>query len=292
MSYKRKRTGRDPQQLTLFSYQIKKSKVENDCHTSGSSDCDSKESSDEGDLSDSDGDSTGVVNKTKVAVSGDDSTVYQDNHITLDKPSGSMTIIINNRSSTPATSSMHAGQNPGQSSSSSTPSQSSVTAVPSDISVGAHQAPVQPCIRYPSTLTGTKRRSFNYDWFEKYCWLEYSKERDAAFCYACRIFSVSAIGKKSDVFTCSGFRDWKHATGQNGSLAKHDSSYTHKQAMLSWAEFVKNANKNTSIGDRLDSTRRQQIQENRCYLKTIAEIILLCARQDLVLRGHRESRES
>ena len=49
---------------------------------------------------------------------------------------------------------------------------------------------------------------------------------------------------------------------------------------------------NTLIGDRLDSTRRQQIQENRWYLKTIAEIILLCSRQDLALRGHRESVES
>ena len=101
------------------------------------------------------------------------------------------------------------------------------------VSVGAHQGPVQPCIRYPSTLSGTKRRAFSYDWFKKYRWLEYSKEKDVAYCYACRIFSVSAIGKKSDAFTHTEFRDWKHATGQNGSLSKHDSSYTHKQAMLS-----------------------------------------------------------
>ena len=113
---------------------------------------------------------------------------------------------------------------------------------------------------------------------------------DSAYCYTCRIFAISA--KKSDAFTHTGFRDWKHATGQNGSLAKRDSSYTHRQAMLSWAEYVKNADRNTLIGDRLDSTRRQQIQENRYYLKSIAEIILLCARQDLALRGHRESMES
>ena len=62
--------------------------------------------------------------------------------------------------------------------------------------------------------------------------------------------------------------------------------------MLSWAEYVKNADRNTLIGDRLDSTRRQQIQENRHYLKSIAEVILLCARHDLALRGHRESMES
>ena len=52
---------------------------------------------------------------------------------------------------------------------------------------------------------------------------------------------------------------FQHVTGK---LAKHDSSYTHKQAMLSWAEYVKNADRNTLIGDQLDSTRKQQIQEN------------------------------
>ena len=83
-------------------------------------------------------------------------------------------------------------------------------------------------------------------------------------------------------------RDWKHATGQNGSLVKHDSSHARKQAMLFWAEYLKNASRNTLIGDRLE---RQQVQENRCYLRTIAEMILLCARQDYALRGHRESRQ-
>ena len=155
-----------------------------------------------------------VAVKSKATVSRDE-TVYQDNHITFDKPSGSTTIIINNRSTTSATSS-------GQSSSSSTSGDNTVTTVPSDISVGAHQQPVQPRIKYPSSSAGTKRRAFNFDWFSKYRWLEYSQESDSAYCYACRIFAISA--KKSDVFTHTGFRDWKHATGQNGSLAKHDTT--------------------------------------------------------------------
>ena len=44
--------------------------------------------------------------------------------------------------------------------------------------------------------------------------------------------------------------------------------------------------------DRLDSTRRLEIEKNRHYLKTIAEILLLCGRQDLALRGHHESQSS
>ena len=286
MSNRGKRKGPDPQQLTLLAYQVKKSRVE----SSSDSESDSYDSPDKSDEDDSDSHHTAAgLSKTIPTVSEDKTAMYQDNHITVDKPSGSMTIIINNRPSESASTSTSQSSSTSTSST-STSSTSSVITVPTDISVGAHQPPVQPRIRYPSSSAGTKRRAFNSDWFSKYCWLEYSKERDSAYCYVCRIFAVSA--KKSDAFTHTGFRDWKHATGQNGSLAKHDGSYTHKQAMLSWAEYVKNTEKNTSIGDRLDSTRRQQIQENRTYLKTIAEIILLCARQDLALRGHRESIES
>ena len=103
MSNRGKGRGPDPQQLTLFAYQARKSRVE-----SGSdfSDCDPLDKSllgEDDHMSDSDDDTT---SKTKATVSGDENTVYQDNHITLDKPSGSMTIIINNGSSTPAASSI------------------------------------------------------------------------------------------------------------------------------------------------------------------------------------------
>ena len=78
------------------------SRVESGSESSDSSVCDPL--SDEDDSDNHNGDDTTVaVNKNKATVSGDE-TVHQDNHITLDKPSGSMTIIINNRSSTPSNS--------------------------------------------------------------------------------------------------------------------------------------------------------------------------------------------
>ena len=40
------------------------------------------------------------------------------------------------------------------------------------------------------------------------------------------------------------------------------------------------------------SQRRTIIQENQKYLRTMLKIALLCARQDLALRGHDESENS
>ena len=50
---------------------------------------------------------------------------------------------------------------------------------------------------------GSKKRSFNPDWFKNYDWLEYSVERDAAFCFPCRHFSTGS-GRAEDTFTREG----------------------------------------------------------------------------------------
>ena len=85
----------------------------------------------------------------------------------------------------------------------------------------------------------------------------------------------------------SWFQDWKHATGKCGILVRHNTCFTHKQAMLSWNDFTKNAKVGMSVANRLDSARKQQIQHKtfRHYLSTIAEVILLCGCQDVALEG-------
>ncbi len=210
-------------------------------------------------------------------------TEHQQNYVTVQKPSGSTTIIINNEM-----------ENTGHGSKISTEPTCSrqPSCVVSDVAQGIHQSPVQPLKKFPTTLFGSKSRSFNALWYHKYQWLEYSVEKDAAFCYACRLFSTGATGRAEEVFTRTGYRDWKHASGKQGLFEKHSNCHAHKQAMVSWGEYKKNAQKGTTIADRLDSTRSLQIQQNRHYIRTVAEVILLCARQDIGLRGHRESQLS
>ena len=44
-----------------------------------------------------------------------------------------------------------------------------------DIAAGPHQPPVQPIVNFPSRTFGSKKRSFNCEWYKLYPWLEYSK---------------------------------------------------------------------------------------------------------------------
>ena len=50
--------------------------------------------------------------------------------------------------------------------------------------------------------------------------------------------------------------------------------------------------KSGSVADQLGNARAEQVANNRHYIKTIAEVIILCARQDILLRGHREAFDS
>ena len=90
----------------------------------------------------------------------------------------------------------------------------------------------------------------------------------------------------------TGYRDWKHCTGKTGRIVKHSNSTKHKQAMASWSDFKGNQEKQTSVACALDKQRKEEVIHNRYYLKTIIELIMFCASQEIGFRGHRESEAS
>jgi hypothetical protein len=65
--------------------------------------------------------------------------------------------------------------------------------------------------KFPKTKFGADWRSFLDSWYKKYDWLEYSVEKDAAFCFHCFLFKPSSISSHygHDAFTKKGFQNWK-----------------------------------------------------------------------------------
>ena len=102
-------------------------------------------------------------------------------------------------------------------------------------------------------------------------------------------FSLPATSKADNRFLKVGYSDWKHATAKNGALEKNNSCHQHRLAMVAWSDFTKNQKEGTSISNRLDKSRASQIEKNRHYIATVAEVVLLCARQNIPFRGHDES---
>lgn len=118
--------------------------------------------------------------------------------------------------------------------------------------------PVQPTnITFPATHFSGKARAFNSMWFKSYNWLEYSVKLDACFCYPCRLFGCDGggpISRPLKVFTITGFRSWKHATG-NIWLVMILVMFTDKRLLPGISK------KGVTIADQLGNARAEQIQK-------------------------------
>lgn len=144
--------------------------------------------------------------------------------------------------------------------------------------------PKQPKdINFPVSKFGSKNLSFCINWYSRFHWLEYSRQKDAAFCFICRHFSSE--GYKNNAFVLSGFKYWKGAIIK---FNKHAQSTTHQSAIISWQCYQK-SKKNGSVCIQLSSLHKKTIEENRLYLNRIITFIKYLACQGLAFRGHDET---
>jgi len=161
--------------------------------------------------------------------------------------------------------------------------------LPNDIAHTVESFPVQPVnMTFPQTKFGNSCRSFNATWYNSYKWLEYSVLHDTCFCYPCCIFGTISFGvsRPEVTFTTSGFRNWKKATGKDGTLNKHANSIAHKNAEVAWHQYRENMKQGTTIPEWYNSNRTTTIMQNRHYLKSILQALLYCAHQEIALHGH------
>ena len=105
--------------------------------------------------------------------------------------------------------------------------------------------PTQPCNHnFPQTQSGQVVRRFNPSWFNEFStWLEYSKQKDAAFCLYCYLFKAE-IGEQAggDSFVGEGFSNWKkkcrlrdHVGGVNSS---HNKAWAKGQDLLNQRQHI------------------------------------------------------
>ena len=148
------------------------------------------------------------------------------------------------------------------------------------------KGPCQPCDHiFPYSEFGQVKRRFNPAWFKEFSsWLEYSIEKDAAFCLCCYIFGEQT---RYDVFVTKGYRNWKkkeriadHVGGPNSA---HNQAYEKCQNLLNQKQHIE-----TVIIKQSDQARI----EYRIRLKATLDCIRLLLRQGLPFRGHDESEKS
>ena len=80
-------------------------------------------------------------------------------------------------------------------------------------------------------------------------------------------------------------------TGEDGALSCHNDTAYHKAVACKVAEFLARApiNSSNDVRSLVDGGRDKQVAENRQKLRPIVDTIFICARQNMALRGHRDS---
>ncbi|CAF2115220.1 unnamed protein product [Rotaria magnacalcarata] len=153
-------------------------------------------------------------------------------------------------------------------------------------------SPTSPSLRAPIT-SPTDNRSFKSHWFQDRPWLEYSVIQDKAYCYYCRHYGTSTLRFKNQCNAfLNGFSNWRKALDMNKGFKQHESSEGHLCAAINYRESLLRSNNQASVIDVLEIGRSQKVKRNRERLSKIASTILLCAKQMIPLRGHRENETS
>ncbi|XP_071729400.1 uncharacterized protein [Rutidosis leptorrhynchoides] len=144
---------------------------------------------------------------------------------------------------------------------------------------------------YPLSASGSKgNRSFQAAWFGRFWWLEYSLEKDAAYCFPCYLFNKKPIGRAgSDRFTTKGFNKWKKINcGKDCAFFKHEGTSpasAHNFSVKCYEDF---RNPVCHIENVIEKQTAQEIKDNRLRVKTSVEIIKWLTMQACALRGHDE----
>ncbi|XP_046684428.1 52 kDa repressor of the inhibitor of the protein kinase-like [Homalodisca vitripennis] len=148
----------------------------------------------------------------------------------------------------------------------------------------------QSSFNFPYRTYGTQQRKFLFSWLNKYTWLSYSGIEDSAYCVHCMLFSKKEVGKSNAQHTGQlveeGFSNWKKALEK---FEKHAASQYHKDSCVSAANFKRVMDSEIkSIDKSLDKGKDLQAQNNVKRILPIIDTIILCGRQNIALRGHRD----
>ena len=138
----------------------------------------------------------------------------------------------------------------------------------------------------------TEKRFFRHKPLRDFPFLAFSHIAKGVYCKLCVIFadecglrSCQQFGKLAK----SPLTTFAKITGKDGDITKHQRLDYHKFCAECAANFVHNFRKPLeSINSRIDQERVRQVTENRKWFRPIVETIILCGRQNLALRGHRD----
>lgn len=167
--------------------------------------------------------------------------------------------------------------------------------LPEDTKERVYTSTWTPCSKHDfevSVSKDGKRRKFQLNWLQRFQWLAYSDVQKGAFCKVCVLFSMkSGTGKGSHEtarsLVTSPFTKWKNALEV---FENHAKTEYHRDATIAAHSFLEVAHgKMDNIRLQLNKQAKIESEKNKAMLHTVIETVLFCGRQEIALRGDRDS---
>ena len=143
--------------------------------------------------------------------------------------------------------------------------------------------------RFPLHVEGKKRRCFQHKWLQKHQWLVYSHSLDGGLCLPCVLFAKTEHRGVGALVT-SPLVKFKDATAD---FNKHSKTAYHRKAQLDLTEFNSiMEQRQCDVVQQACCGMRARIKENRLKLVSLVKTVVLCGRQNIALRGHRDDNQA
>ena len=138
-------------------------------------------------------------------------------------------------------------------------------------------------------------RAFKHHWLTSYSFLAYSKKCDSLYCLPCTLFDKAEISGKSIFAKNAGFSSWfkikekvlEHINCEGTDVEKK--TCKHSRMMADAEDLIQRfKNPSKTIPYSFNNTKESRVAKNREILKWVIKTIILCGKQCIALRGHRE----
>jgi hypothetical protein len=140
----------------------------------------------------------------------------------------------------------------------------------------------------------TEKRYLRHEHLKNYQFLAYSHVLGGLFCKTCVLFgpathTASRSSQQLGFLVTRPLDRYDKLFGKkSGYVTLHTSTEYHKGATVRAAAFCDSISRSSTVIKVLDKAHSKQAEENRARLKPIVKTIILCGRQNMPLRGHRD----
>ncbi|XP_071965592.1 52 kDa repressor of the inhibitor of the protein kinase-like [Antedon mediterranea] len=139
----------------------------------------------------------------------------------------------------------------------------------------------------------SKTLTFQYSWLDQYKWLVYSPSDHGGYCKYCVMFPPDKTNLSNAVLVGRPFKILKHAKGKDGVLDCHTNFLYHKTAVDKYKQLSMSfLHPEHHVDVLLNDASKQIYKDNIHILQSIIEAVLLCGKQNIALRGHRDDSTS